>query len=236
MLELELMPLTGPRVCGWCRGPIPPRRRGDAKWCSKVCRQAAHRAKVEPVGRARGTTVARLAYADPPYIGMAARYYRGHPDYAGEVDHRQLLDRLATYDGWALSCSSSSVGYLFGLVATLDIKPRPRLAIWHRLPKPHRTAGLVTAFEGVLFVSARSVERGSDGPIADVLLGVESRARPTLPTDVIGRKPPAFCAWIFALMGARPGDELDDLYPGSGLVARAWSQWSRPRRATLLDP
>ena len=28
----------------------------------------------------------RIAYADPPYPGCA-HLYRGHPDYAGEVDH-----------------------------------------------------------------------------------------------------------------------------------------------------
>jgi hypothetical protein len=29
-------------------------------------------------------------------------------------------------------------------------------------------------------------------------------------------------AWIFGLLGAALGDSLDDLFPGSGLVARSW--------------
>jgi hypothetical protein len=33
---------------------------------------------------------------------------------------------------------------------------------------------------------------------------------------VIGAKPAAFCRWVFGLLGAAPGDTLDDLFPGSG--------------------
>jgi hypothetical protein len=35
---------------------------------------------------------------------------------------------------------------------------------------------------------------------------------------VIGAKPAAVCRWIFTLLGAAPGDTLDDLFPGSGSV------------------
>jgi len=44
----------------------------------------------------------------------------------------------------------------------------------------------------------------------------------TLPGRVIGTKPAAFCRWMFDLVGATPGDTLDDLFPGSGIVGRAW--------------
>jgi hypothetical protein len=44
----------------------------------------------------------KIAYADPPYIGCA-HLYRDHPDYAGEVDHVHLIERLERdYDGWIL--------------------------------------------------------------------------------------------------------------------------------------
>ena len=49
----------------------------------------------------------RLAYADPPYPGQAKRWYEDHPDYGGEVDHAQLVERLESYDGWALHTSAS---------------------------------------------------------------------------------------------------------------------------------
>ena len=43
---------------------------------------------------------------------------------------------------------------------------------------------------------------------------------------LIGRKPLAFCAWLFDLLGMLPGDELLDLFPGSGGVGRAWHEVS----------
>ena len=48
----------------------------------------------------------------------------------------------------------------------------------------------------------------------------------TLPGRVTGTKPPAVCAWIFGLLGTAPGDTLDDLFPGSGAVTRAWAAYT----------
>jgi hypothetical protein len=45
----------------------------------------------------------------------------------------------------------------------------------------------------------------------------------TLPGRVIGAKPAAGCPGNFALLGTGPGDSLDDLCPGSGLVISAGS-------------
>lgn len=45
-------------------------------------------------------------------------------------------------------------------------------------------------------------------------------------SDLIGRKPLAFCVWLFELLGAQPGDELVDLYPGSGQVGHAWTAFA----------
>lgn len=166
----------------------------------------------------------RLAYADPPYVGMSARYYRDQPTYAGEVDHAALFARLRTFDGWALSCSSDSIRELMAL-SVVDGRP-VRLAIWHRRRPPHPSAPRLTHYEGVIYLPARDVVRGSDGPLSDVLLGVDAPRRPTLPGSVTGMKPPRFCTWLFDLLGAAPGDTLVDLFPGSGMVGRAWAAWS----------
>ena len=48
----------------------------------------------------------------------------------------------------------------------------------------------------------------------------------TLPGRVIGTKPAAFCRWVFSRLGAAPGDTLDDLFPGSGAVSRAWAAFT----------
>ena len=54
-------------------------------------------------------TPLRIAYADPPYPGCA-RLYKGHADYAGEVDHVALVARLvADYDGFVLHTASTTL-------------------------------------------------------------------------------------------------------------------------------
>jgi hypothetical protein len=46
---------------------------------------------------------------------------------------------------------------------------------------------------------------------------------------LVGRKPGVFCTWVFELLGMLPGDELDDLFPGSGMVGRAWREICRAK-------
>jgi site-specific DNA-methyltransferase (adenine-specific) len=58
----------------------------------------------------------KVAYADPPYPGQSKRHYGDHVDYAGEVDHADLIATLERDfpDGWALS---TSVPALAGVLA-----------------------------------------------------------------------------------------------------------------------
>jgi hypothetical protein len=61
----------------------------------------------------------KIGYADPPYIGCA-HLYADHPDYAGEVDHAALIQRLESeFDGWVLHASATkdSMAVLAPLVA-----------------------------------------------------------------------------------------------------------------------
>lgn len=218
--------------CGWCGGPLSATR-ADAVYCSKSCRQAAHRARIGRAELEATDGPLRLAYADPPYPGRA-HLYRDHPDYAGEVDHAELLARLAMYDGWALSTSAEALPYVLGVLGALQTASRGarrrglapnkvRVAPWIRGPRPHATARLLTSWEAVIFLPARCGSRGAgETPTLDSLVGPTPRRRSTLPSAVIGAKPPEFCAWLFRLLGARIGDELDDLYPGSGIVGRSW--------------
>jgi hypothetical protein len=60
----------------------------------------------------------------------------------------------------------------------------------------------------------------------DALAGVAPRRLSRRPDAVVGAKPPDFCCWLFGLLGAMPGDSLDDLYPGSGIVSWAWQRWT----------
>ena len=207
------------RVCAWCEGPIPVRARRDAVCCSVRCRQARHRF-LRAVGRAEAVAPGRslrLAYADPPYPGKA-RLYRDHPDYGGEVDHAALIGRLAEYDGWALSTSAEALPAVLALSP-----PGVRVAAWHRGERPTRSRWPLHAWEPVIYRGGRQLVTGQRR--ADSLVcGV--RPLDMLPGRVIGAKPAAVCRWIFALLGAVPGDRLDDLFPGSGAVGRAWAAYT----------
>jgi hypothetical protein len=39
-------------------------------------------------------------------------------------------------------------------------------------------------------------------------------------------KPPQFAVWMVCQLGARSGDELVGLYPGSGAVGEAWRRYA----------
>ena len=73
----------------------------------------------------------RFAYADPPYFGLAAKFYADRHERAAEYDdisaHRRLIERLCDEfaDGWALSMTSSNLHDI------LPLCPRSaRLGAW----------------------------------------------------------------------------------------------------------
>ena len=47
----------------------------------------------------------------------------------------------------------------------------------------------------------------------------------TMKRGLPGAKPESFCFWIFDLLGASPGDEFVDVFPGTGAVTLAWHSW-----------
>jgi len=219
------------RVCAWCRGEIPATTRRDAKTCSQRCRQARHRvaryasprglrdASSSAGGDASRGSARRLAYADPPYPGNSARIYGEHPDYAGEVDHAELLRRLSTYDGWALSTSAAALPAL--VVEAVAQNLPVRVAAWMRGARPHSTARFpVSAWEPVLYVPVPSRAAGEPRRVDALVHGVSAMV--TLPSRVVGAKPAAFCRWVFDLVGATAEDTLDDVFPGSGIVGKTW--------------
>jgi hypothetical protein len=48
------------------------------------------------------------------------------------------------------------------------------------------------------------------------------------PGALVGMKPPEFTVWMAQLLGAQVGDQLADLYPGSGAVSLAWDRYAAP--------
>lgn len=174
---------------------------------------------------ARADKPKRFAYADPPYIGQAKRHYGQHPDFGGEVDHAELIERLERdYDGWALSLSMKSLPAIVRLapedILTLAwVKPNTappmgdnRHYSWEPvLLRPLRVPALPTATHLVATVDTYTF-------------------RPKPDTYVVGAKPRRFSEWLFQSAGLRPSDEFVDLFPGSGAVGAAWQEWrDRPR-------
>lgn len=237
------------RPCEWCTGPIPPGARSDAITCSQRCRQARARF-ARAVGYASRDTGAplRLAYADPPYPGRSRKYYGEHPDFAGEVDHAALLSQLATYDGWALSTAADALQQVLALCP-----PGVRVAAWHRGARPNRRATRpLNAWEPVIYyggrgaqvrvgydpsrlpgvaedlrdMSCRTVVQHDGRMRTDSLVHI-ARPRTTDPGRVVGAKSATFARWVFELLGATAHDELHDIFPGSGGIARAWNTYTR---------
>lgn len=200
------------RICEWCLGPIDPSARADAVYCGKRCRQANWRFTGGCPRREATDEPRRWKYADPPYPGLA-HLYEDHPDFDGEVDHKRLVEQLRDgCDGWALSTSSDALREVW------DLCPEARLAPWFRGARGGRTWQPGKAYEAVLYVNPRPILSTTR---VDALVHT-ARPRTSDPRRVLGAKPARFAYWLFELLGARPGDEFIDMFPGSGGMARAW--------------
>jgi hypothetical protein len=175
----------------------------------------------------------RFAYADPPYPGKSKRYYGNHPDFAGEVDHHQLLVELSSpgrYDGWALSTSAEALPEILSLCTTVTDR-RVRVAAWFRGGRPHRSPrGPLSSWEPVVYCGERPGTHRYDSLIH------AARPRTTDPQRVVGAKSATFARWLFDLLGAQPGDELDDIFPGSGGIARAWDLFQAAQHDASRPP
>lgn len=164
----------------------------------------------------------KLAYADPPYLGCCKLYDHYHPDGLcwDDIDtHKALAHRLiGEYDGFAYSATSQSLP----LVAPL-FRDVARFAAW---VKPFaafkRNVRIAYTWEPVIFSPGR--DSSTDGaPVGRDHLAESI----TMRKGFTGAKPRAFCDWVLDLIGWLPGDELDDLYPGTGVMgsvikARLW--------------
>ena len=181
----------------------------------------------------------KLAIADPPYLGRAALWYGGkgitkwpatqkrskgrskddveyHPDahlWDSPAKHIELMVAMEVeFDGWAMACSGKTLAPLIGTADRLGAK----LAIWHVTNAIPDGARVRSVWEAVFYRvpdSRRAV--GTGYRVADVL----SAAHPV--SGFVGSKPSAWTHWVIDLLGFQPGDEVTDVFPGSGAVERA---------------
>jgi hypothetical protein len=158
----------------------------------------------------------RIAYADPPYPGMS-HYYKDHPDYAGEVDHAELVARMeAHYDGWLLHTASTTLRQVL-MLCPEDV----RVLAWVKgfaAFKPN--VPLAYAWEPVVCKPCRKQEVGGDLVMRDWI-----QENMTMQRGLVGVKPERVVVWALRAVGATVDDEIVDLYPGSGAVQRAINGW-----------
>lgn len=163
----------------------------------------------------------RFAYADPPYLGCAAKLY-GDATYDAPEAHGALIARLCEEypDGWALSCHTPSLSVL------LPMCPEGvRVAAWVKpfaVFKPNVHPAY--AWEPVLFMGGRKRTR------KDLTPRDWHSENITMKKGLPGAKPPGFSCWLLDLLNVRAdmGDTIDDLFPGTGSVLAAWQLAEAP--------
>lgn len=164
----------------------------------------------------------RIAYADPPYPGCA-HLYADQPDYAGGVNHEDLLwDIDENFDGWLLHTSSTALQELFVYTDRLGITDFRVMAWVKPFAGFKKNVSVAYAWEPVLVKACRKPVVSGRVVMRDWL------AVPiTLQRGLTGAKPEALCRWAFEVLGMEPDDELIDLFPGTGAVTQAWERWRR---------
>lgn len=183
----------------------------------------------------------KFAYADPPYIGQAKRHYSHDPQCA-EVDHADLVRGLFVNfpDGWALSCSSPTLGEILGIIQRarfdLEILKDERVGVWCKsFCAFKRNVRPAYGWEPVIFWGGRNPMNGHRAAIPekngkqitpkDFIVAEDCIVEPiTLQKGLVGAKPEKVCRWILDLLNFQPGDQLVDLYPGTGVMSRIASE------------
>ena len=173
----------------------------------------------------------RFAYADPPYLGCGRLYLKNHPDalvWDDPETHRALIQRLSDDypDGWALSLHAPSLQTLLPMCPP-DVRIGPACKTFAQI-RPVRVQFM---WEPVIWWRGRKA-KVAQSP-RDWLV-YSTAPRSGAKDGIIGGKPRDFCMWVFDLLGAEPGDTLDDLFPGTGAVGAAWAE--RNRMPCPLDP
>jgi hypothetical protein len=182
--------------------------------------------------------MARLAIADPPYLGRAVRWYGaggcGHGQGRGQADnhpdaaswdnpqtHRELVRMLNdNYDGWAIAMSVHSLSTYLQEVET-DSRNGIRVCVWHK-PSAITSGNRITNnWEPVLIriPNNRKGWKSGNARTNDVLSVTPPR------NNFIGSKPELWTTWVLDLLGYNPQtDTVDDLFPGSGNVGNVIEQ------------
>ena len=162
----------------------------------------------------------KFAYADPPYLGCCGLYDHRHEPPWGcwddPAEHRALMFHMNRhFDGWAMSLSAPSLRDLLPQ-ALADV----RVAAWVKPFAAYKAnVRIAYTWEPVIFQPGR--DSSKDG----APVGRDHLAEPiTLKKGLTGAKPERFCRWVADLLGYVEGDELVDIFPGTGVMGRVLAQ------------
>ena len=177
----------------------------------------------------------RFAYADPPYLGCCKLYDHEHGDDGrcwDDLDtHERLISRLVQDfpDGWALSLTSVSARQILPLCPA-DARWGPWCKTFGAFKRGVRPAYM---WEPVIFWRGRNPNAGHAHPPPElggkqttpkdftrVDMGSALFEPITLKKGLTGAKPEAFCEWVLDLLNVLPGDEVIDVFPGTGVMGR----------------
>lgn len=160
----------------------------------------------------------KFAYADPPYLGCARRYQEHSEAWRWDdpSEHEALMKEMnASYDGWALSLSAASLPVLMPLAP-----PGVRVGAWTKpFAAYKKNVRIAYTWEPLIFRPGRP----NNDPDAPVIRDSFS-APMTTRRGTVGAKPETFCRWVLDLLGWLEGDEMIDLFPGSGVMGHVARQ------------
>jgi hypothetical protein len=189
----------------------------------------------------------KLCIADPPYLGRAAIWYGDRmgksqlsPEYGGTAGigavrpadhhpdahlwddietHRAMVGRLiAEYDGWAIAMAHDNLRAYMRIIP--DAVPI-RVGIWTRPQAMPGGARVVNVYEPVVV----RIPEGRRSSTGQTLFPRDSVTISRLNNGFPGAKPPAWTRWVLDMLGYDPEvDNVDDLFPGSGAVAKELAQ------------
>lgn len=188
----------------------------------------------------------RLAIADPPYLGRGRLLYgegsdRSTPFHSGggsyfregrkptvirTTEHKQasewddparhvrlVCDLDEQFDGWAVAASRDSLPVYLGAAPDLHV------AVWVRPNSVPGGAHILGTWEPVLLRVPKGRRRQvGRGQVRDVLTASAPQS------GHVGAKPAAWTRWVLDMLWHQDGDDVVDLFPGSGSVSNAVAQ------------
>ena len=175
----------------------------------------------------------KLAIADPPYLGRAVRWYSkegcgdgyginqadNHPQAAiwdTPEAHADLAKQLLNeYDGFAIALTVHSLSTYLSVIET-DSHNGIRVGAWIKPQSIPSGSRIKTSWEPVIFKIPKERRGYKAGKKCDDHLIANP---PRL--GFYGAKPQEWTHWALDVLGYQQGDEVIDLFAGSGAVSEA---------------